>query len=222
VASITTRDQDRLAPGLRLDDDPGDAVALHHRGHELAVQHAVDASLFDQPIGDQLEALAVDLVAQRLAFGHGGAHVARAVFEFASDTACLDCGLVAIPGKALDPHNGDVAAETAKAFDQTNLDPGPRCRKSCGKPPGAGPDHKHVRIVDDRRLPGGFGDDLHLVLNGMAIHTGCRRRLLPRDSRRHSRSADAVSASRPRRARPRFRSYPIVFHPRPCSVLVSR
>ena len=39
VASMTRLREDRLAPGLRLDDDAGDPVAVHHRRDEHAVQH---------------------------------------------------------------------------------------------------------------------------------------------------------------------------------------
>jgi hypothetical protein len=38
-------------------------VAIHDGGNESAVHHAMNARLFDQPVGDQLEAFAVQLIA---------------------------------------------------------------------------------------------------------------------------------------------------------------
>ena len=55
---------DRLAARLGLHDDPRHPVALHDGRDEAAVQHGMDAGLLDQPVGDELEALAVDLVAE--------------------------------------------------------------------------------------------------------------------------------------------------------------
>ena len=157
---MTISGQDRLAAGLRFDDDAGAAVAVHDRRDEAPVQHAVDAGFLDQRVGDQLEAFRIELVAQRLALGHGGAHRLGALLELAADAVGLDRRLVAVPGKPLDADDGDVAAEAAEALDQRHLDPGARRGQRRGQPARPGADDQHLGAADDGDLAGRLGDEI--------------------------------------------------------------
>jgi hypothetical protein len=99
VASITHRARIASRPAFGLDDHARHRVSVHDRRDDGAVQHGLDPRLLDQAVGDELEALALDLVRARLRLAHRGAHLARAVLELAADPARLDCPLVAVPGE---------------------------------------------------------------------------------------------------------------------------
>ena len=75
VASITRRARIASRPAFDSVTMPVTRVAVHDRRHEQAVEHPVDARLLDHAVGDDLEALGVELVRERLALGHGGAHL---------------------------------------------------------------------------------------------------------------------------------------------------
>ena len=81
--------------------------------------------------------------------------------------------LVAIPGHALDPDRGDVAAEAAEPLDQRHLDPGPCRGQRGGKTRRAGADDQHVGLVDDVDLAGGFGDGAEGRAAGGSGHGPC-------------------------------------------------
>ena len=150
--------QDRLTTGLGLGDDADDRVAVHQRCDELAVQHRVDAGLLDQSVGDQLEALGVEFVGQRLAFGHRRAHLLGALLELPSDAAGLHRLLAAVPGEALDADRGDVSPEAAEPLDQGHLHAGACRRQGRGEATRTRPDDQHVGLVDDVDLAARFGD----------------------------------------------------------------
>ena len=141
--------QDRLAPRLAFDDDAAQRAALHDRRDEHAVQHRDDAGFLDQHVGDVLERLRIERVADRLGFGHCCAHGLGAVLEFAADAFAVDCRRVAIPGETLDPDLGDVPAETSIAFEQRRLHARTGRSDRRRQTAGAGADHQHVGFVDD-------------------------------------------------------------------------
>ena len=159
--------QDRLTTGLGLGDDAGDLLAVHQRCDELAVQHRVDARLLDQSVGDQLEAFGVEFVGQRLAFGHGCAHLLGALLELPSDAAGLHRLLAAVPGEALDADRGDVPPEAAEPLDKGHSHTGARRRQGGGQATRTRPDDQHVGLVDDVDLAARFGD-----LSGVRRHGG--------------------------------------------------
>ena len=126
--------QNRFAPRLALDDHARDRLAFHDRCDEQAVQHGNDPRFLHKPVGDEFEAFGIERMADRLRFGHGGAHRLGALFEFAADAFAVDGCRVAIPGKAFDPDLGDIAAEAAVTLKQNRLDPSPRAGQRCCKP----------------------------------------------------------------------------------------
>ncbi len=134
-------------------------------GHELPVQHGVDAGLLHEPVRHQLEALGIELVAQRLAFRHGRPHGLGPLLELAPDPARFDRPLVAVPGEALDPDGRDVAAETAEPLDQGDCDPGAGGRQRRSEAAWPRSDHEHVGLVDHVEGPGRLVDGL-----GHAVH----------------------------------------------------
>ena len=118
----------------------------------------MDAGFGHQRVGHHLEALGVDLVAERLALGHGCTHLVRALLELAADAVGFDRLLVAVPGQALDAHSGEVAAVAAEALDQGHVHAG-ACRCQCrGEARRAGSDDEHVGAMDDVDLARGLGD----------------------------------------------------------------
>ena len=137
---------------------------------------AVDAGFLHQRVGDQLEAFRIEFVAQRLALGHGRAHRLGALLEFAADAVRLDRRLVAVPGKPLDADDRDVAAETAEALDQADLDPGARGGQCCGKPARTGTDDQHLGAADDGYLSGRLGDEIkaHGISRGPDVTPAAR------------------------------------------------
>ena len=52
-------------------------------------------------------------------------------FELHADTACLDRLFVSVPGEALNPDGGDIAAHATKTIHDRNLGRGAR-RSQCG------------------------------------------------------------------------------------------
>ena len=54
--------EQRLAAGLRLGDDADHPVAIEQRRHDQSVQHRVHAGLQHEMIGDDLEALGIELL----------------------------------------------------------------------------------------------------------------------------------------------------------------
>jgi hypothetical protein len=64
--------QHRFAAGLGLRDHAAHRAVLHHRSDDQAMEHRRHPGLLDQEVGDDLEALGVDLVRLRLALRHRG------------------------------------------------------------------------------------------------------------------------------------------------------
>ena len=108
-----------------------------------------DARLLDQDVGDPLEPLAIDALAQRLALGIGRPHRRRAILELATDAVGLHGLLVAIPADALDADLGHVAAETAVAVEEGRPSARSGGREGCAEAAGAAADDQHVGLVDD-------------------------------------------------------------------------
>ena len=163
--------EDRLASGFRFRDDPGDAIAFEDRRDEQAMQHRADARLFDEPVGNELEALAVELIGEGLAFRHRCPHRLGAFFEFAADATGLDRGLVPVPGEAFDADRGDVPAETTEALDEAHLDAAARGGESGGEAAGPGADDQNVGAVHDLGRPGRFGDGARVRGHGRVDST---------------------------------------------------
>ena len=134
------------------------------------MEHAVDAGLLDQPVGDHLEAFGVDLVRHRLALGHRGTHLEGSRLELATDAVGLDRLLVPVPRHALDADGGDVAAEATEAFDKGDVDAGPRGGKRRGESGRAGTDDQNIGLVDDIDLSSGFGDAAERAAAGGSGH----------------------------------------------------
>ena len=150
--------EDRLASRLGLGHDPGDRVAVEHRRDEGAMEHRMDPRLLDETVGDDLEPLGVELVRQRLALGHGGAHRVRTLLEFAGDAAGVDRLLVPVPRHPLDADGGDVSAEAAEPLDQRDLDAGPGPGEGGGEARRAGADDEQLRLVHDVDVARGLVD----------------------------------------------------------------
>ena len=150
--------EDRLPARLRLGHDADQRVAVQDGGDERAVEHRVDARLLDEGVGDELEALGIELQRERLALRHRRSHLVRARLELEGDAAGLDGRLVPVPRHPLDADRRDVAAEAAEALDQGHLDPGAGSRQRGRQPRRARPDDEEVGVVDDVDLPGGLGD----------------------------------------------------------------
>ena len=131
--------QDRLTTGLGLGDDADDRVAVHQRCDELAVQHRVDARLLDQSVGDQLEALGVEFVGQRLALGHRCAHLFGALLELPSDAAGVHRLLAAVPGEALDADRSDVSPKQPNRSTRATRTPARDAARAAARPPGPDP-----------------------------------------------------------------------------------
>ena len=84
----------------------------------------------DEHVGDVLEHLGVERMAQRLRLSALAAPIASgALLELAADAVAVDGLLVAIPGEALDADLGDVAAEAAVALEERRLGAGARGRE---------------------------------------------------------------------------------------------
>jgi hypothetical protein len=141
--------QDRLAAGFGLHDHSRHGVAVHDRSGERAVQQGAHSGLLDEPVGDHLEALGVDLVGQGLRVGCRSAHGLRTLLEFTPDAPGLDGRLMPVPGQALDADHGEVAAEAPEPFQQGDLGAGPRRRDRRGETAGAAADDKHLGAMHD-------------------------------------------------------------------------
>lgn len=152
---------DRLATGFGLGDDPADLVALHDGSHELAVQHRVNAGLFHQPVGDELEAFGIEFVAQRLALWNRGSRALGPVLELAPDPAGLDRSFMTVPGEPFDADGRDVAAETAEALDQRDLDASARRRQRRRQAARARAHDEHVGFMDHIDVALRFADRFH-------------------------------------------------------------
>ena len=133
------------------------------------MEHAADARLLDERVGDDLEALGVELVRQRLALRHGGAHLVRAGLELAPDAVGLDRVLVAVPGHAFDADGGDVAAEAAEALDERHVDAGAGGGERGRETRRPGAHDEHVGLVDHVDLAGGLGDGAEQAAGGTSV-----------------------------------------------------
>ena len=150
--------QDRLAAGLALGDDATDLAAFHDGRDERPVQHRDDARLLDEHVGDVLEPLGVERVAGGLRLRRRCAHRRRARLQLGPDALDVDGLRMPVPGEALDPDLGDIAAKAAVALQQRRLHPRPRRRQSRRQSGGTGAHHEHVGFVDDWGLPGRLVD----------------------------------------------------------------
>ena len=143
--------EDRLAPRLGFDDDADDRVAVHHRRHELPVEHRVDAGLLDEPIGDELEALGIESRTTAT-----GSRAPRLPSPWRAPRTRGRCrrprpSLMPVPGEALDADDGDIAAETAEALDQRHLHTRASRSQRAAGPPEPSRRRAH-RLADDLRL----------------------------------------------------------------------
>ena len=153
--------KDRLATRLALGDDAAYRAVLENRRDEQAMQHRLDAGLLHERIGDPLEHLGVEGVADRLRLRHGGAHRLGALLELDADALAVHRLLVAIPGEALDADLGDVAPEAAIALEQRGARAGARGGERRGQATRSAPHDQHLGLVDDVDLARGLGDALH-------------------------------------------------------------
>jgi hypothetical protein len=110
--------EDRLTPRLALRDDAADRTALDDRIDAQPMEERLDAGLLDEGVGDDLEHLGLEGVADRLRLGRRGAHRLGSCLELDADALAVDRGLVAIPGEALDADLGDVAPEAAVPVEE--------------------------------------------------------------------------------------------------------
>ena len=67
----------------------------------------------------------------RLRLRHGRAHRLGAFLEFPPDAVRLHGLFMPVPGEALDPDHGEVAAEAAEALDQRDGRTATRCSQRC-------------------------------------------------------------------------------------------
>jgi hypothetical protein len=137
------------------------------------VQQGAHSGLLDEPVGDQLEALGVDLVGERLRIWCRSAHDLRALFELPPDTPGLDSPLVPVPGQAFDADGGEVAAEAPEPFQQGHFGAGPRRRDRRGKAAGAAADDEHRDAVQDVDRARRLVDRTRYVVGH--AHQCCRR-----------------------------------------------
>ena len=147
-----------VTPGLRLDDHADDGVVLDDRGDNHGVEQRLDPRFGDHVVGDVLEPLGVERVAVALGFGLGSAGRLRSLLELDADALGILGLFVAIPGEALDPDLGDVAAEAAVAFEEKHRHPGACGTDRGGEATRSGADHKDVGVCEHLQGAGGFGD----------------------------------------------------------------
>ena len=118
----------------------------------------LDPGFGDHVVGDVLEPFGVECVAVALGFGLGCARRLRPFFELDADALGVLGLFVAIPGEALDPDLGDVAAEAAIAFEEKHRHPGAGGTDCGGEATRAGADHEDVGAREHLEGAGGFGD----------------------------------------------------------------
>ena len=92
----------------------------------------------DQSIGDQLEALGVELVGQRLALGHRCAHLLGALLELPADAAGVGRLLAAVPGEALDADRCNASRQPNRSTRATRT-PARDAARAAARPPGPDP-----------------------------------------------------------------------------------
>ena len=117
--------EDGFAPGLALGNNAANFAVLDNGRDKHAVQHGLDARLFDQDIGDIFKRFGIERMADGLRLGHGRTHSLGPLFEFAANAFAVNGLRMAIPGKALDPDLGNIAAKTTITLEQGGLDPRP-------------------------------------------------------------------------------------------------
>jgi len=127
----------------------------------------------DEPVSDHLEALGVDLPGQGLGVRYRGAHALRALLELPPDTPRLDGRLMPVPGQALDPHHGEVAAEAPEPLQKGDLGAGPGRRDRRGQAAGPAADDEHRDTMHDVDRTRGLADGKGCVIGHP--HQ-CRRR----------------------------------------------
>ena len=150
--------KDGLAARLALGDHaPNDAV-VHDGRHAQAVQQGRDSGFLHQRIGHPLEHLGVEGMTQGLRFGHGRAHGLGPLLELDANAFAINRLLVAIPGKALDPHLRDIAAEAAIAVDEGGARAGAGGRERRRQASRAAADHQDVGFQDHIHRTAGFND----------------------------------------------------------------
>ena len=147
-------------PALLSVMTPRIAPSREDRRDEQSMQHRLDARFLHQHVGDPLEHLRVERVADRLRLRHGRAHRLGALLELDADAFAVDRLLVPVPGEALDADLRDVAAEAAVALEQRGLHAGARGRERRGEAARAAADDEHLRLVDDVDFARGFSDSL--------------------------------------------------------------
>ena len=149
---------DRFASGLALRVDADDVAVDDDGLHPRPVQHGGDPGFRDQLIRDPFEEFRIEGRTLRLGLGRCGAHRRRALLEFRADAFAVDGARMAIPGEALDADLGDVAAETAVAFEQDRA----RARTGGGEgrrqTPGTAADDEHVGFSDHRDVTRRLGN----------------------------------------------------------------
>ena len=187
------------------------APSSHDRRDELAVQHRLHAGLLHEHVGDELEELGVERVADRLRLRHRSTHRLRALLELDADALAVDRGLVPVPREAFDADLRDVAAKTAMALEQRRARAGAsgcQCRR---QPAWPAADDQHVGLVHDVDLARRFSDSLHRssapppsrldAPRGRSPATP-RARTMPRLRRRSAPKCSGPSAARDTRSRP--------------------
>ena len=161
VASTTRAARIASRPALLSTMTPRMAPSSHDGRDELAVQHRLHAGLLHEHVGDELEHLGVERVADRLRLGHCGAHGPGALLELDADALAVDRRLVPVPREALDADLRDVAAEAAVPLEQRRAHAGARAGERRREPTGPAADDEHVGLVDYVDLACGFRDSVH-------------------------------------------------------------
>ena len=141
--------QKSLAPRLALRDHAPDRASLQHGRNAQPVQKRRDAGLFDQDVGNVLEHLRIERVAERLRLRRRRPHGPRPLLELDADSLAVDRALMPVPGEPLDTHLSDVAAEAAMALHQGRARPGARRRERGREAARAAAHHEHLGLVDD-------------------------------------------------------------------------
>ena len=125
------------------------------------MQQRRDAGLLHQRVGDPLEHLGIERMTQGLRLGHRRAHGLGALLELDADAFAVHGVLMPIPGKALDAHLGDIAAEAAVAVDQCGAGAGAGRGQRRRKASRTAADHEHIGFQDHIDRAGGFKNLIH-------------------------------------------------------------
>ena len=118
------------------------------------MQQRFDACLLHEDVGDVLEHLGIEGMAQGLRFRHRGAHCLGALLEFDADPLAIDGVLVPVPREAFD-------AETPGAVEESRSRPRARGREGGRESARTAADDQHVGLENHVDRSCRFRNGLH-------------------------------------------------------------